>query len=1353
MPIPWNIIIGAALSVGGAIINRLTSKEPTTPEQTLDRATKTITASAEPVRQVIGNARVSGQLCRYATYVDFRRARERYLDEDREEGTEHLLMYRYIHMLLVLSEGQVRHINNRIWVNGRPVVLAKTDKPGQYLPVRRMTGLSGWESPSDPKAYPFFFPSYGYAGGREPNRGTVLTPTGPRDAPNRYATHETMCSFYFAYPDGRSANDPLIKRARQVFDTSAYEGTAEEKVLIKQDAENILGSGLALCLASFKISKDVNGRIGPWLTMPNLEFEVKTRLPNHNPARIAKQYLTEYLNVPESDIDDEDGKALTIPEQLFPLNNLTKGSPEANRVVTRTLGKDLEDVTDAEYDRILASYNKLYPTHLQTLDRQYRYHADGVISTSDEPQKVLDGLGEVMAGRVFRYGGKWYIRPGYERPAKGVITSEHVLNNQLSIQLEPAFDQRPNAVTARIRQDYRRNYLKTSIPEVEFDDLIARDGKIPRDFGVLSYINDEILARKLMTIAVNKASRGLATVTLTCGPGEGFWIFQLKPTDVVLLNIEEEGFRTFQNERARFLVESVDPRHDGSVALVLKEEHGDTYIERAGNIVARDDTPPRFGYIIDDPQSPDIKCSAPDWDFYIGAEHFPGFARSVKVAVTDNVGVPSFALTSNGGLPQLRIDPVTGWLTIVGSLTHSAENPERTGDSINYTVQVTDSKTEKTSSCTGTINFTSIEVPYITGPSEIEARTGETTTATFDIYYPTDTEFTWSESVFQYGFIINRYLLQLGVRNGLPPTWATITESGQLSLAVPASETERELNIFLQAVRRNIDGELSRGPDGRIETSTAERLFHQVRVKLITATSAGTCNADTLTVKQGDTISTSDIFSLRNLGNNFTIASTFPVSWLSATASAGRITLAGTVPTDQETGDYDYQIRITHGNGVCILSGRVKVISSVLPPPPVNTIECNLPGHLEVGGGGLRTYSIDTTSKLNARVTPFNTREGVTPTAIIGNNPSWLHVERRSGEIYLVTADGVTREPGSYTYRIRFVYAETENTEIVTLDCTGRIIVRGSISTEPLEWTSSDSFTLTQGDPWAGVEGNFGVSATTDSSCGSIVYSVGAIPNIAFGIDSNTGIFTGNVPDDMTVGTHTARAIATDSCGQSINKLVTFNVEEREDDDDEDPPTFTCGRHTVTATPGDTIDETFACIGVGLRYDTHLVTGKPSWIEVTRVPTGIGNFVGGIRVRGTVPSSFTSDATMRVPVYYAFTDLTGYIVVTFDAQAATLRITNSDADFFIRKYYNDTARLTVTAAGGAPGYTFSLVSTTSRRIVLHNRATGEFHINKHAPVTQITESTAVIQVRDAGGLTARKTLTVENLPFEDTTLL
>ena len=1190
--------MSGAFAVASFLVGKLfgdEEEEKFKPREAIRRSKRIVTSSAEPVREVIGSARVSGQLCRYATYVDRRNARAWYnanlprIGQQAAYDGAHLHMERNVLMLIAICEGPVQSLNeHRIWVNGRKVLLVKDEITptsgvlGRWLPAEVNPGE--WDSPRDPNAYPFF-----WARGAQ-----TLTEGYEEGDPLEY---NPSCSFYFAYPRGRTETEPLIATARDDFDTSEWEGAnEEEKERIRQDAKNILGSGLALCYAKFKMLRDVHGNVAPWNSMPNIEFEVTMDKPHHNPSRAGLHYLTNYLGVREEDIDTENNLALTIPEQLFPLGNLTEGSEAADQVVGRTLGRRVErnadgslvtgpdKVTEEQYERVLASYNRIYPTELKATTDQQRYACAGVITTNDNPAQVLDGLGRAMAGRIFRYLGKWYIRPGYERIPVGVIRAHHVLNEQVSIQLEPDFDTRPNAVTARMAQNKRREYLRSSIPEIEFPDLITRDaGKIPRDFGELPYVNDGILARKIMTIQVNQASKGLSTVSLTCGPGENFWIYQLKPMDVVLLDIPMEGYRIFQNEETRFVVESISPGDDGSVQLVLNEEFGSTYIERTGIIVARDDTPPRFGLIEDDDDDDlDLKCSAPNWNISVPSRYNAN--ESPRVTATGNSGDPLFSIVDNGGFSQLRIDATTGKLSFEGYLTNQAIGATISGISVRYTVQVEDQVNGKTSSCTGTINFFDVRTPNITGPSDGCVSAGRTDTYSFGIEYPADASDDFIRR-HQYSFIINRYAPQVGT---VPPSWITISSEGLLTVAVPSGTANATHRVNIQAVRRDAGGRLATGSGGRVETSDATRLYTSFDLQV---GNCATCTAKDVSVIRGTGFTTTNAIDVSQIGNSPNVVlGTGSPSWLRVSTTGNTVTLSANIPLSVDIGRYPYTVTATQGANTCTVGGTIHVIRQPIQPP-----KCKLPAPT-IGGNQI---TIDTSSNKTWDITPTGPPAGILPQAnILSSRASWLELETTGSQIRLKTKSGVVRKVGEYAYTIGFRYPSADLGENSRLTCSGLIRVRASRT--PLTWDNvPSSVTVTKGRGWGE---NIHLSASTDSSCQPIRYAVTSKPHSSLRVHSTSGSLAGTVPTSLPNGELEGTFTATDQCGRTITKTITFNVE---------GASLTCA-----------VDSLYGALGASVFGNTSIVRGKapysyslvskPAWLSIN---TSTG------RLSGTLPNT------------------------------------------------------------------------------------------------------------------------------------
>ena len=208
--------------------------------------------------------------------------------------------------------------------------------------------------------------------------------------------------------------------------------------------------------------------------------------------------------------------------------------------------------------------------------RDLRYAIDGVITSEDSAQSVLDEMDFAWQGYVAEIDGRLKFLPGRDIPdseAKSLNTDEQRVEF-LGARPAPALSDRVNAVTFRLNQSRLHDYLQHDIEEIRDDTNIARDGKkLPRDLGLNRLVSNPYTAARLMAIALRRA-RATATYSYSVAPGSDFANLSILPGDLVTVTDTLRGL-----SEARMIVLQQVLNTDWSVQLTLVDNPQSIYTD------------------------------------------------------------------------------------------------------------------------------------------------------------------------------------------------------------------------------------------------------------------------------------------------------------------------------------------------------------------------------------------------------------------------------------------------------------------------------------------------------------------------------------------------------------------------------------------------------------------------------------------------------------------------------------------------------------------------------------------------------------------------------------------------------
>lgn len=207
-----------------------------------------------------------------------------------------------------------------------------------------------------------------------------------------------------------------------------------------------------------------------------------------------------------------------------------------------------------------------------------RYEINGVYYADDSTDATQRQFDHQWQGNAIVFGDKLLFRPGVSRPPKLTLTKDNVVSIDGTdllpeIVFGPPLQERLNEVQTSLAQSKLHEYKEHILNRVRDADAFARDGGLyKQDIPRLAYEDSPLRAYRLLINLLRRA-RYPQQVRIKVGALENFETFSLIPSDVVILDLPDEGVNTL-----RMVVDAVSYSYnDASVELTLRREPTNAY--------------------------------------------------------------------------------------------------------------------------------------------------------------------------------------------------------------------------------------------------------------------------------------------------------------------------------------------------------------------------------------------------------------------------------------------------------------------------------------------------------------------------------------------------------------------------------------------------------------------------------------------------------------------------------------------------------------------------------------------------------------------------------------------------------
>ena len=243
-----------------------------------------------------------------------------------------------------------------------------------------------------------------------------------------------------------------------------------------------------------------------------------------------------------------------------------------------------ELIDRAEFDAAYAKCEEMVnvtlpPSHADYAASEKRYRADGIIQANDEQNAIYDSLDIAWQGHVVLHQGRYYFRPGTDRPVVRNLRPEDI-GEPIVVLATPPIQERTNSVTLRLDQSKDHEWSDTPLNDFEDAAAIAADGRrLNSDLGVTAYITSPLRGAMIMAIALKRA-RLYQRYTIAVRFFDDDMIdtrskLNLKPTDVI--RVVEDPENGFRNKLMR-IVSAKPPNPRDGMRLILECEEYDPSI-------------------------------------------------------------------------------------------------------------------------------------------------------------------------------------------------------------------------------------------------------------------------------------------------------------------------------------------------------------------------------------------------------------------------------------------------------------------------------------------------------------------------------------------------------------------------------------------------------------------------------------------------------------------------------------------------------------------------------------------------------------------------------------------------------
>ena len=202
-----------------------------------------------------------------------------------------------------------------------------------------------------------------------------------------------------------------------------------------------------------------------------------------------------------------------------------------------------------------------------------RYEINGVITAEDDASRIEQAMDVAIAGSVLYWNGKHIVRPGAFSPVQTTITGEDILE-EVAVFPGHEWTRKYNSASATLSQSRLGDFLEADI-EVDDTAAQARDGRrLPGQTIRLPFVSEPIQAHNLL-LGLLKEQRASMRLELLCRPRADWSLAQLRPGDVVALDLPAVGF----SPPRQFRLTSSSFTEDWRLRLGLQEWAADRWTD------------------------------------------------------------------------------------------------------------------------------------------------------------------------------------------------------------------------------------------------------------------------------------------------------------------------------------------------------------------------------------------------------------------------------------------------------------------------------------------------------------------------------------------------------------------------------------------------------------------------------------------------------------------------------------------------------------------------------------------------------------------------------------------------------
>ena len=199
---------------------------------------------------------------------------------------------------------------------------------------------------------------------------------------------------------------------------------------------------------------------------------------------------------------------------------------------------------DGEVDHAIPD---ILPPGVEYTKKTKRYSINGVIKSGVKAKLLEREFDFCWAGKVVYVDGVAHFVPGGNKISVGSFVEDDIIEAG-PFYAAPALQSRANSLTMSLVQSNAHDWTAFDMGEVVDNPALDRDiTKLPLDLGANSFIQNPLIAHRLMVIHLRKR-RQTGNVTFRLKPGDDLERIGWKPTDRIQANCAEFGFLDFALE-------------------------------------------------------------------------------------------------------------------------------------------------------------------------------------------------------------------------------------------------------------------------------------------------------------------------------------------------------------------------------------------------------------------------------------------------------------------------------------------------------------------------------------------------------------------------------------------------------------------------------------------------------------------------------------------------------------------------------------------------------------------------------------------------------------------------------------